>query len=84
MDAVKAYVLTQDSGKWVIGRGWIDKVWPEKRFPTKQDIDIFSSDNPVVLERADGHAVVVNSMALDLAKITSKTCLLYTSYAADE
>ena len=73
LDAVKAYVLTQDSGEWVIGRGWIDKVWPEKRFPTKQDIDIFSSDNPVVLERADGHAVVVNSMALDLAKITSKT-----------
>jgi len=73
LDAVKAYVLTQDSGEWVIGRGWIDKVWPEKRFPTKQDIDIFSSDNPVVLERADGHAVVVNTIALDLAKITSKT-----------
>jgi hypothetical protein len=73
LDAVKAYVLMQDSGEWVIGRGWIDKVWPEKRFPTKQDIDIFSPDNPVVLERADGHAVVANTIALDLAKITSKT-----------
>ena len=73
LETVKSYILTIDSGEWVIGRGWIDKVWPEKRFPTKQDIDKFSQNNPVVLERADGHAVVVNTIALDLAKITSNT-----------
>ena len=73
METVESYVLNQDSGDWVIGRGWIDKVWPEKRFPTKQDIDVFSKDNPVMLERADGHAVVVNTLALNLANITSST-----------
>ena len=26
MDTVESYVLNQDSGDWVIGRGWIDKV----------------------------------------------------------
>ena len=73
MQTVKSYVLKQDSGDWVIGRGWIDKVWPEKRFPTKKDIDVFSQDNPVMLERADGHAIVANTLALNLANITSST-----------
>ena len=73
LETVKKYVLTKESGEWIVGRGWIDKIWPEKRFPTKQDLDIFSPDNPVVLERADGHAIVANSLALDLANITSAT-----------
>ena len=70
---VKEYLANQDPGEWVVGRGWIDKVWPEKRFPTRWDLDKFSPANPVMLERADGHAVVVNSIALKLANITSAT-----------
>ncbi|HIG50369.1 MAG TPA: amidohydrolase [Gammaproteobacteria bacterium] len=60
-------------GEWVVGRGWIEKVWPEKRFPTRYELDRFSSDKPVILERADGHAVVVNSLALELAGISSES-----------
>ena len=60
-------------GEWVVGRGWIEKVWPEKRFPTRYELDRFSSDKPVMLERADGHAVVVNSLALELAGISSES-----------
>ena len=73
LKVVRNYLSKKNPGEWVIGRGWIDKVWPEKRFPTKQDLDVFSPDNPIVLERADGHAVVVNSLVLKLAKIDSKT-----------
>ena len=73
LKVVKNYLSKKNPGEWVIGRGWIDKVWPEKRFPTKQDLDVFSPDNPIVLERADGHAVVVNSLVLKLAKIDSST-----------
>ena len=73
LEVVKSYLSKQNPGEWVIGRGWIDKVWPEKRFPTKQDLDVFSPDNPIVLERADGHAVVANSLALKLAKIDANT-----------
>jgi hypothetical protein len=70
---VKLYIKDKKPGDWIIGRGWIDKVWPEKRFPNKFDLDEFSPLNPVVLERADGHAVVVNSLALGLANINSDT-----------
>jgi len=73
LQAVRDYLSTKDSGEWIIGRGWIDKIWPEKRFPTRWDLDSFSPNNPVVLERADGHAVVVNSLVLKLAGIDKDT-----------
>ena len=73
LTAVEIYSNGIEPGEWVVGRGWIEKVWPEKRFPTRYELDRFSSDKPVMLERADGHAVVVNSVALELAGISSES-----------
>ena len=73
LTAVEIYSNGIEPGEWVVGRGWIEKVWPEKRFPTRYELDRFSSDKPVILERADGHAVVVNSLALKLAGISSES-----------
>ena len=71
--SVKEYSDQRGPDQWIIGRGWIEKLWPEKRFPSRKDLDTFSNDKPVLLERADGHAVLVNSFALRLAGIDSKT-----------
>ena len=57
----------------IIGRGWIETHWPERRFPTRADLDAVVSDRPVVLERIDGHAVVANTSALALGQIESGT-----------
>lgn len=57
----------------LIGRGWIETHWPEKRFPTAADLDRAVPDRPVILGRADGHAAVVNSAALKAAGITRST-----------
>lgn len=57
-------------GTVVYGRGWIETHWPEGRFPNRQDLDAVSPDNPVILTRADGHALVANSAALEAAGIT--------------
>ena len=73
LEVVRSYLSTKKAGEWIIGRGWIDKIWPEKRFPSRQDLDSFSPNNPVVLERADGHAVVVNSLVLELPNIDANT-----------
>ncbi len=59
--------------KVIVGRGWIETHWPEKRFPSRWDIDAVVSDRPVILSRSDGHAVVVNSAALKAAGITGET-----------
>jgi len=60
-------------GETIYGRGWIETHWPEKRFPNRYDLDEVTTQHPVILERADGHAVVVNSKTLQLAKITKLT-----------
>ncbi len=57
----------------IIGRGWIETHWPERRFPTRADLDAVVSDRPVVLERIDGHAIVANSAALTLGGIENGT-----------
>ncbi|MDG1418433.1 MAG: amidohydrolase [Maricaulis sp.] len=63
---------TEDS-VYVYGRGWIETHYPEGRFPTRQDLDAAVPDIPVVLTRADGHASVSNSRALELAGVTRDT-----------
>ncbi|HEV8196394.1 MAG TPA: amidohydrolase [Gemmatimonadales bacterium] len=70
---VKARVDQTRAGQWVTGRGWIETFWKPPVFPTRQDLDRIAPTNPVVLERADGHAVVANSAALKLAGITRDT-----------
>jgi len=73
LTVVEIYSNSKEPGDWIVGRGWIEKNWPEARFPTIEELDRFSKDRPVVLERADGHAVIVNSYALNLAGIDSTT-----------
>lgn len=58
---------------YIIGRGWDQNDWENKNFPTKKELDSLFPDTPVSLRRIDGHAMLVNSKALELAGITSKT-----------
>jgi predicted amidohydrolase YtcJ len=61
------------AGETIFGRGWIETGWPEGRFPTRQDLDEASTAHPIVLQRADGHALVANSAALEKAGVTRDT-----------
>lgn len=70
---VKKVVEKTPVGETVYGRGWIETHWSEKRFPNRLDLDEISTDHPIILERADGHAVVTNSLALSLSGIDELT-----------
>ena len=70
---VKIYSSQILSGQWIIGRGWTEKKWPEQRFPSIQELDLISKDKPIALEREDGHAIIVNTLALELAGIDRNT-----------
>ena len=61
------------SGEWLTGRGWIESRWTPAVFPTRQDLDAVVPDRAVVLGRADGHALVANSLALKRAGIDRST-----------
>ncbi|MBX3737960.1 MAG: amidohydrolase [Candidatus Didemnitutus sp.] len=66
-------VAATEAKHWIVGRGWIETHWQPAAFPTRQQLDAVSPAHPVVLERADGHAVVANSVALRLAGVTRDT-----------
>jgi predicted amidohydrolase YtcJ len=70
---VKSKVDQTKPGEWVTGRGWIETFWQPPVFPTRWDLDKISPNNPVILQRADGHGTVVNSAALKIAAITKDT-----------
>ena len=73
LSRVKKRVDHAKPGEWIIGRGWIETFWQPPAFPTCGDLDSIAPRNPVVLSRADGHAAVVNSAALKLARVSGKT-----------
>lgn len=70
---VKTKVDQTKPGAWVTGRGWIETFWQPPVFPTRWDLDKVSPNNPVILQRADGHGTVVNSAALKIAGINKDT-----------
>jgi predicted amidohydrolase YtcJ len=57
-------------GEWITGRGWDHTLWPEKTFPTRQELDAVSKDHPMLFYRVDGHVAIANSRALAIAGIT--------------
>ena len=70
---LRSYAAAHPTDPWLIGFGWNQEKWPDKRFPTAADLDAAVSDRPVVLERVDGHAVVANGAALRAAGVTAAT-----------
>ena len=62
-----------DASPWIVGANWIESKWTPAVFPSRQDLDAVVSDRPVVLQRVDGHAVIVNTKALEVLGITRET-----------
>ena len=73
---VAARVANAKSGEWIIGGGWNNLDWVKPGFPTKAPLDAVAPNNPVVLDRKDGHSVWVNSAALSTRGITRDTHVL--------
>lgn len=65
--------LDAKPGEWIIGRGWDQNDWEVKEYPTKEKLDQLFPNNPLILTRIDGHAAIVNQLALDKSGITSST-----------
>ena len=55
------------------GAGWDQNDWDEKELPNKNVLDVLFPNIPVVLTRIDGHAMLVNQQAIDMAGITIET-----------
>ncbi len=64
---------TAPAGQWIRGRGWDQNQWGDTRFPSHEALTRETPNNPVVLERVDGHALVANAAAMRAAGITAAT-----------
>ncbi|HEY7161553.1 MAG TPA: amidohydrolase [Acidobacteriota bacterium] len=56
----------------ILGQGWGYAAFPDKK-PDKKYFDAIVSDRPVILDERDGHMTLLNSKALEMAKITRDT-----------
>jgi predicted amidohydrolase YtcJ len=68
LEMLKKHAIEHPSA-WLVGRGWDQNKWPGKQFPDKSKLDELFPETPVVLTRVDGHAVLANSKAIQLAGI---------------
>ncbi|MBN1107739.1 MAG: amidohydrolase, partial [Bacteroidales bacterium] len=72
-EKVKAQVARSRPGELIRGGHWEHEMFSDRKWPSKELIDAVSPDNPVVLSRADGHSVLVNSYVLKMSGITKDT-----------
>jgi predicted amidohydrolase YtcJ len=73
IEALRKKVESKPESEWVIGTGFDESQWSDKRFPIRYDLDKASTNHPIYLGRAGGHNSVANSLALELAGITKDT-----------
>ncbi|GJJ01360.1 amidohydrolase [Duganella rhizosphaerae] len=71
--AVAEFGRSHPKNAWVVGFGWNQEVWKLGRFPTAAELDAVVGDRPVLLHRVDGHAIWVNTKALEMAGVTRDT-----------
>lgn len=72
-EKVRLQVAKSKPGELIKGGHWEHEMFTDKKWPTKDLLDKVSPDNPVMLSRADGHSVLVNSYVLRASGITRNT-----------
>ncbi len=72
-ERIRARLDDYPKGDWITGRGWDHTLWPDKRFPSRHDLDAISTDHPMIFTRVDGHVAIANSLALKMAGVNRET-----------
>ena len=70
--AHRDYAAQRAKGEWIRGGDWDETKWTPARC-RPADIDAVTPDNPVALDRYDGHMILVEFARLALAGITAQT-----------
>lgn len=70
---IAAFAKTRKPGEWITGGDWDHTLWPGQPLPRREWIDSVTPNNPVFINRLDGHEALANSAALKSASITKDT-----------
>jgi predicted amidohydrolase YtcJ len=72
-DEIGKFARTRPRGEWIVGGNWDHENWAPPVLPTRELIDDVTPDNPVFVNRSEGHMILANSLAMKLAGIDRAT-----------
>jgi predicted amidohydrolase YtcJ len=67
---IKAFAAKSEPGEWILLGTWDHEKWPGTPLPDRSWIDSVTPNNPVFVDRLDGHMALANSLALEKAGVT--------------
>jgi predicted amidohydrolase YtcJ len=70
---IKEFAAKLPKGRWVLGGQWDHENWKPNNLPTAAMIDAVTPDNPVFVNRLDGHMALANSLAIKMAGVDKNT-----------
>lgn len=73
VERIKTFAEKLPKGAWILGGNWDHENWSPADLPTAAMIDAVTPDNPVFIDRLDGHMALANSLAMRLAKVDAAT-----------
>lgn len=65
LERTVAFANAHPDKEWIMGRGWDQNLWAGAELPDNERLNELFPDRPVLLQRVDGHAAVVNQVAMD-------------------
>ncbi|MEP6704289.1 MAG: amidohydrolase [Acidobacteriota bacterium] len=69
VERIKSFAAKLPKGRWILGGKWDHENWTPNNLPTAAMIDAATPDNPVFIDRLDGHMALANTLAMNLAKV---------------
>ena len=73
VERIRQFAAKLPKGRWILGGKWDHENWTPNNLPTAAMIDEATPDNPVFIDRLDGHMTLANSLAMRLAKVDKNT-----------
>jgi predicted amidohydrolase YtcJ len=69
VERIKTFASKLPKGRWILGGKWDHENWTPNNLPTAAMIDAVTPDNPVFIDRLDGHMALANTLAMNRAKV---------------
>ncbi len=73
IERIKNFAAKLPKGRWILNGNWDHENWTPNDLPTAAMIDAVTPDNPVFINRLDGHMALANSLAMKLAGVDKNT-----------
>jgi len=70
---LKEYAARLKPGEWITGGDWDHELWRGTPLPRRDWIDSVTPNNPVFVNRVDGHMALANTAAIRAAGVTKDT-----------